>query len=569
MTLAREFAVTSTPADSGKTSALEILTSVGEVVYDWTLRTDRLVWGANALEVIGVPGFDAIATGKAWRALIDPESGDSREDAIASAPNTDDGRGVPYASAYRLRPQGPSGPSVPVEDVGRWYADSRGRPERAQGVIRLAGARRAAEGVSRFDPLTGQLDRTHLLAALGEALPAIVAARKPAAFLLVSVDGLAEVNESLGIAAGDQVIAEAARRIRAQLRAGDIVGRYSGSLLGILVMNCSERAMARAAERFATAARKGILEIGAAPIGIAVTIGGVSLPRQARTTEEAMLGAERALRQARRVSPGGFAVLAPDGPRPMSPLRYQKLCQEIVAGLNDRRLALAFEVVVDPTGAAVGRKASPVVVTDRGDRILAEDLGAVAARAGLSEMIDQRALELALAELGAAAAADLSLPVSAESLSAGRLVAQWKSATLRHPEIAGRLTIEVAVPLLAARPDACRHFAAEARAVGLGVAVTGFGVGPVALEDLRLIAPRRVELAPGLTERALAGPEEAAYVAALAGLVRAIGAEPCCTGVAAPRAARALAAQGLARFSGPFTADGPAGAGAAPATALA
>lgn len=78
-----------------------------------------------------------------------------------------------------------------------------------------------------YDGLTGLANRRRVTAAVEEC----IAVRTPGevvAVLLFDVDGLRQVNESLGYAAGDKVLAEVARRLRACAPSSALVGRVGG-----------------------------------------------------------------------------------------------------------------------------------------------------------------------------------------------------------------------------------------------------------------------------------------------------------------------------------------------------
>ncbi|MBB5824234.1 putative bifunctional diguanylate cyclase/phosphodiesterase [Micromonospora carbonacea] len=77
------------------------------------------------------------------------------------------------------------------------------------------------------DTLTKLPNRRRISAALDEAVK-IRAPGEVVAVLLFDVDGLRQVNESLGHAAGDQVLAEVAVRLRASAPSSALVGRAGG-----------------------------------------------------------------------------------------------------------------------------------------------------------------------------------------------------------------------------------------------------------------------------------------------------------------------------------------------------
>ena len=51
----------------------KVLTSIGEVVYDWDLASDALAWGANAAEVLGVADRARLASGAGFALMVDPQ----------------------------------------------------------------------------------------------------------------------------------------------------------------------------------------------------------------------------------------------------------------------------------------------------------------------------------------------------------------------------------------------------------------------------------------------------------------------------------------------------------------
>ena len=48
----------------------QILASVGEVAYDWSIDTDVLLWGANAGEVLLIRDVTAVSSGRAYAQLL-------------------------------------------------------------------------------------------------------------------------------------------------------------------------------------------------------------------------------------------------------------------------------------------------------------------------------------------------------------------------------------------------------------------------------------------------------------------------------------------------------------------
>lgn len=96
--------------------------------------------------------------------------------------------------------------------------------ESRQLVDRLQGARLAAEAEAQSDALTGLRNRR----ALDGILQRLLSQEKPFALMELDLDLFKEVNDTLGHAAGDEVLREAARIMLGAVREGDVVARAGG-----------------------------------------------------------------------------------------------------------------------------------------------------------------------------------------------------------------------------------------------------------------------------------------------------------------------------------------------------
>lgn len=163
------------------------------------------------------------------------------------------------------------------------------------------------------DALTGLPNRVFFMERLRLALDC--ASRKsslPFGVLLVDLDRLKQVNDSLGHAAGDQIITETARRLEADLRPSDVVARLAGDAFAVLLDALhGETAAAKIAER--------VLERLAAPITIGgldivttVSIGLAFHDRDTHATPEDLLrDADTALHQAKARGSARWASFRP------------------------------------------------------------------------------------------------------------------------------------------------------------------------------------------------------------------------------------------------------------------
>ena len=504
-----------------------IMASIGEAPYEWTIDSDVLAWGPNATGVLLVGGLATISSGRNYAKLLAADAVTSRFDAVMKSSARDEGEGVPYQVQYALHPAGAE-KGLWIEDIGRWFAGANGKPERAHGIVRVINERHDQEErlnyLSRYDGLTGKMNRFHLTEVLETTFKQAVAQRNSCGFMLVAIDNLARINESYGFDVADEAISAVAKRLRAKMRGGDQLGRFSGNKFGVILNNCTPDDMEKAAERLVAGVRDDVIRTGAGPVAVTVTVGGVTAPRHAANVQEILARAQETLDRAKAKRPGSFQVYRPNVEREALRRENVRSADDIVNALNERRILLAFEPVVETASRRPAfheclmriRRADGAIVT-------ATEVIPIAERLGLVRLLDHRVLELLVSEMAAVP----NLHASVNVAPASTTDPDWWStlgALLRaNSGVAERLTIEITESAAIHDVEDTRGFVTRVKDVGCRIAIDDFGSGYTSFRNLRKLGVDILKIDGAFVQNLMRTADDRAFVQALVDLARRLG----------------------------------------------
>ena len=500
-----------------------ILASLGQAAFVWDLATDAIVWSDQAASAFPDIPATVRASGAEFAKLIEPLRS-IRSDALGHSAPVRGGEGVPYRIEYGVRTS-TSAPVLWIEESGCWFPGADGKPARVQGIVRLNNERHARDEqlmrLSRHDPLTGELNRTHLVATLAESIEEAARFRSSFAFMLIGIDHLARINDAFGFDVADAVISDIARRIRVRLRNGDVLGRFSGNKFGLVLKNCTVDDINVAAERFLAAIRDDVVPTKSGPVSVTASIGAVSVPRYARNADEAINRAQETLDMAKRRRSGSFSLWRPNVEREAQRRVNIRVTDEIVTALNERRIAMAFEPVVEARSRDTAFYECLIrMEQDDGRVLLAPDIVPVAERLGLIRLVDHRVLELVVAELAESPDVQLSLNISPETTMDPDWWASIEMLMRAHPDVARRLIVEITETVAIQDIDGLRGFVTRLKNFGSRIAIDDFGAGYTSFRNLRKLGVDIVKIDGAFVQNIARSADDRAFVQTLIDLAR-------------------------------------------------
>jgi diguanylate cyclase (GGDEF)-like protein len=532
-----------------------ILASIGLVPYDWRIDTDTLTWGANAAEVLQVADPAQIATGRGYAGFLDPKNTSTRYDAVMQGGGRDSGAGVPYQAEYCLQTGQDGATPLWVEDNGRWFAGADGRPARAHGVVRAITERHDNNErlayLSRFDRLTGEMNRNALTEVLTASLDEALKYRGSCGFMLIAVDNLARINEAYGFGVADEVIASVGRRLRGRMRGGDVLGRFSSNKFGVVLNTCTPDDLAMAADRFLAAVREDVVQTNNGPVAATITIGGVAAPRHARTVAEILAHAQESLHSAKAKRRGSFIAYRPNIEREAVRKENVRSTDKIVAALNERRILLAFEPLVRTgTRALAFYECLMRIQRADGSVVPASSVIPIAEELGLVRLIDHRVIELVIAELCAAPGVTASVNVSPDSITDPDWWSALGAQLRARPGVAQRMILEITETAAIQNIDETAGFVTRAKDLGCRIAIDDFGAGYTSFRNLRRLGVDMIKIDGAFVQNLTRSEDDRVFVRTLIELGRSLGIETVAEWVQDEQAAAVLAGWGCDYLQG-------------------
>jgi EAL domain-containing protein (putative c-di-GMP-specific phosphodiesterase class I) len=257
---------------------------------------------------------------------------------------------------------------------------------------------------------------------------------------------------------------------------------------------------------------------------VTATIGGVAAPRHARTVDEILARAQESLDQAKAKRRGSFQAYRPSVEREATRRENVRATDEIVAALNERRILLAFEPVVEARSRqpAFYECLMRVRRTD-GTILAAGDIIPVAERLGLVRLIDNRMVELVAAELLAAPDLKVSLNVSAGSIMDAAWWGHFAAQMRRHAGLAQRIALEITETAVVQSVDDAIGFVTRAKDLGCCIAIDDFGAGNTSFRNLRKLGVDVVKIDGSFVQNLPRSAEDRLFVRTIVHLAQGLG----------------------------------------------
>ncbi|MBA1244326.1 bifunctional diguanylate cyclase/phosphodiesterase [Pseudomonas japonica] len=346
-------------------------------------------------------------------------------------------------------------------------------------------ARAHIKHLSQHDALTGLANRSYLHGYLQKHLQAGSRSDNPLLLLSLDLDRFKPINDTLGHAAGDQVLCEVARRLRSAVRDSDLVARLGGDEFVIVG---TDLPLGFDVERFCSRLCEAVAQpllVEGHEVSVGVSIGVVLSPHDGAQASDLLRYADIALYEAKGAGRNNWQFYAAEMNQRV--LERRRVETDLRQALRGDQLFLEYQPRFDLQGNQLAA-AEALVRWRHPERGLLPpgQFIAVAEESGLIVAVSDWVLNTACREaMSWREPLMVSVNLSSVEFQRGDLVARVEAALQASGLPPGRLELEITESVLLNDANQALLTMQRLKAVGVRLAMDDFGTGYSSLSYLR------------------------------------------------------------------------------------
>lgn len=465
------------------------LTGSGDIVWDWDVSRDRIVTMPDVSWQLGMTPGSLFGPARNWLPRIHPDDRDRFRTTLDVVLEHRRGR---INHQFRIR----------AEDGHYHWLTLRARPVVGSDgeVIRCVGTlidvteqKSSEERLLHdavHDNLTGLpnrelfVDRLDAIIALASAEDSV----KPTIFA-IDIDRFKQVNDELGISAGDTILLTIARRLKRLLKPHDTLARISGDQFGLILL--SEQDPAKVAA-FAEGINKAIMvpiNFSQKEIILTTSIGLVTWVDEKSSPQDLVKDAELAMYQAKRA--GGNRI------EPFRPAFRNagtdklQIESDLRRALERKEISMVYQPIVDIESQDIaGFEALMRWEHPRRGSIPPSEFIPIAEKSDLINRLGMFALQKACEDFGEWQRAIGELPLfvsvnlSSNQLLRNELYTDVRSVLTKTGCQPGNIKLELTETVVMQNPEQAARILERLKQLGIRLALDDFGTGHSSLSYL-------------------------------------------------------------------------------------
>jgi diguanylate cyclase (GGDEF)-like protein/PAS domain S-box-containing protein len=394
-------------------------------------------------------------------------------------------------------------------------------------VVDISDRKRAEEQIefhAYHDVLTALPNRKLFTDRLRHALARAKRSAKALAVMFIDIDHFKTINDTLGHTAGDDLLLEMARRLRACVRDDDTVARIGGDEFTIILAELRNPADAMHVAQKVLEAVQVPLTIGGMPIVVTASVGISLYPTDGADPEALLRNADSAMYRAKEAGRNTYQLCTNEmKQRAMDRLSIESRLRTAV---RDEQLMLAYQPQINLlTGRTIGVEA--LVRWNDPERGVMEpaEFIPIAEESRLIVPLGEWVLRTACRQMKewqdrGAGPVRVAVNLSARQFQQADLVEMVRSALQDVDLSASSLELEITETTAMQNAEVTVETLRALRDLGVGISIDDFGMGYSSLNYLRRFPITGVKIDRAFVSDVTSNDGDAAIVSAVIGMAR-------------------------------------------------
>ncbi len=422
--------------------------------------------------------------------------------------------------------------------------------------------------LAKFDSLTGLANRHHMGHRIETTLTAFKAAKRNCAILMLDLDRFKQVNDTLGHAAGDELLKQVATRLNRAIERDCEIGRLGGDEFQVMVPDCDDRGeLGDIAMKVIDMLRQPYsLEEGRCVIGASVGI--AIAPHDGVSADEIVRSADLALYAAKNGGRGQYRFFS--GDLENEAIFRRRLEEDLGEAVREQQLFLEYQPIVHTKSQEV-RTLEAKVGWNHSQRgpIVCEEFAQILEGSSHTTEVGLWSIKKACSSAAKwPESVRVSVNVAPALLNSQDFVENVNNALADAKLAPGRLELEISEAVFFGDTNAVDRVLASLFKLGVRLTLDEFGSGYSSLAYLRRAPFDSIKIDEGLiaeadqnTEREYdsAGKNGLGLIRAITALAEAMDMDTIANGIETEALNRALVECGVKYVQGPIYSD-PVGA---------
>lgn len=360
---------------------------------------------------------------------------------------------------------------------------------------RLANQKTEIEHQARHDPLTSLPNRKTISEILDTSILENNDETEDLLLCLIDINGLSDINDSLGHEYGDSLLVHVSERLQEVLRTSDKVGRFGGDKFSIIFAHSKNTAVEELCNRLLATFDRAF-HVEGHDLYLGATLGIAGYPEHAEDSQALIQKAEIALHNAKNSSKDFYIY---DSNLDQDNTKRLNLANDLRQAIRNGQLELHYQPQLDlRTGKIVSVEALARWNHPKHGSIPPDTFILIAERTGQIKQFTEWVLATAIKQCAewrkSFHSLSLAINLSARNLHDETLVKQI-SRLIRHWKIIPeQICLEITETAMMADPEHARSILEEMDRLGLRISIDDFGTGYSSLSYLKKLPVDEIKI---------------------------------------------------------------------------